>query len=348
MANRNELNLLDLLRLIRTNLKMIIKVGLICSLLGVIFALLQKNEFSSTIKVIPESSGPSGLNLGGLGGLAGIAGINLNNGQLGSETFGPAVYSQIINSTPFLLELLKSNIRFRGDSSIVTQTYFTDHYSPPIHKRVVRGLMKLKGMVSIESDFNSNDSLTSQIGVLTRDEWIVIQEVSERISLFVDETTGVVSITCNMRDPIAAASLLNNTFSILSKYIVDSKITKQKIKLQYVESSYDAAKAKYDQDLINVAEFADENKNIRDESIKLELTKLQNELQLSSTLFNQVAAQFEQSKIELLDNTPVFTVIQNPLVPYKKSWPKRTLLVISSFFIGIFSTIVVIVVKNLA
>jgi uncharacterized protein involved in exopolysaccharide biosynthesis len=105
----DQIDLIELIKKVYKEKKLIFKVTLISVVFGVVYALFQPNEFTSTTTFIPQLS--SSVKTGGssLGGLASLAGINLGGMESSSE-FPPSLYPQVVNGIPFKLDLLSSNI----------------------------------------------------------------------------------------------------------------------------------------------------------------------------------------------------------------------------------------------
>jgi hypothetical protein len=79
---------------------------------GAIYSLTLNNEYSSVVKLLPEANQANNqsANLGGLAGLAGLAGINIGGANSNVDIINPSLYPNLVESSPFLLELIKSNI----------------------------------------------------------------------------------------------------------------------------------------------------------------------------------------------------------------------------------------------
>ena len=75
----NELNLAEIYQVLLENIKLIFKATLFAVVLGIVYALFQPNEFTSSTTFIPQLS--SGIKTGGssLSGLASLAGINVGS-----------------------------------------------------------------------------------------------------------------------------------------------------------------------------------------------------------------------------------------------------------------------------
>ena len=104
----DEIDLVELLRPIIQNWRLLVKSAIIFGFLGVVYSSSLPNTFNAKTTFIPqkgtESAGGSSLS-----GLASLAGINLGGISRGSD-IPASLYPQIINSVPYLRELLKKQI----------------------------------------------------------------------------------------------------------------------------------------------------------------------------------------------------------------------------------------------
>ena len=77
-----------------------------------------------------------------------------------------------------------------------------------------------------------------------------------------------------------------------------------------------------------------------------ELQKLESEYQLQQNILINLASEYNNNKIKLNKDTPIFSVIDEVSVPFKRSAPKRVLIVITFLFLGLLLSIGFILVKN--
>ena len=66
-----------------------------------------------------------------------------------------------------------------------------------------------------------------------------------------------------------------------------------------------------------------------------ELQKLESEYQLQQNILTNLAIEYNNNKIKLNKDTPIFSVIDEVSVPNVRSEPKRGLLVIIFTFLGL-------------
>ena len=63
-------------------------------------------------------------------------------------------------------------------------------------------------------------------------------------------------------------------------------------------------------------------------------TRLQSELQVANSVFENVVTQLEQVKLQVTKDTPVFSIVKPVVFPNNKSEPKRSMILIIWLFLG--------------
>ena len=68
--------------------------------------------------------------------------------------------------------------------------------------------------------------------------------------------------------------------------------------------------------------------------VRTEQERLQNEMNLSFQLYNTCAQQLQAAKAKVQLETPVFTIINPPQVPLKRSKPSKVTILAACIFLG--------------
>ena len=116
--------------------------------------------------------------------------------------------------------------------------------------------------------------------------------------------------------------------------------------LDFALKQYSDKKESYEKLQDERAVFVDKNINISSSLFQNKLSRLESELNISESIVEQLASQVEQAKLQVNKDTPVFTTIKPVTVPYERSAPKRTLIVIVFGFLGLVFTIGYVLVKE--
>ena len=76
------------------------------------------------------------------------------------------------------------------------------------------------------------------------------------------------------------------------------------------------------------AVFVDKNINISSSLFQNKLSRIESEVNISASIVQQLASQVEQAKLQVNKDTPVFTTIKPVTIPFERSAPKRSFIVL--------------------
>ena len=342
-SSEDEIDLIELLKKVYLEKKFILKVSVLVGLFGIVYALFQPNEFTSTTTFIPQLS--SGVKTGGssLGGLASLAGINLGDMESSSE-FPPSLYPQVVNGIPFKIDLLSSTINLNG-GEILVKDYLSNQGLNILGtiKKYTIGLPSL-----LLGSFNAQDVVLSksEIYSVTQEDEELFKTVSKALSLSINEKEGFITISFTDNDKNIAAQITQIAQTLLQKKIIEFKNQSSKEMLDFATKQYDEKKNSYEKLQDKRAIFVDKNINISSSLFQNKLSRIESEVNISASIVQQLASQVEQAKLQVNKDTPVFTTIQPVTIPFERSAPKRSQIVIVFGFLGIVVSVGYVLVKE--
>jgi uncharacterized protein involved in exopolysaccharide biosynthesis len=333
----DEIDLIEVAKTIWAGRKLILKVTGVFLIIGLIIAFGSKVEYEASCKLMPENQEGMKSNLGGLGSLAGLAGINLDMGGTGALT--PELYPQIAQSVPFIMKVWDEPIEFeKQDTTISSYIYFKEIDKPSflglIFKYSIGLPFQVKAWFTKSDEQKNTTENEPQIIRLNKEDTELLEKYRDRISVNVDTKTGILTLSTEMPDAMAAAELAQLSIDQLTKYATDYKVSKAKENFDFVQARYDEAKIEFENSQEKLAVFNDRNRNVVTALAQSESQRLQNEYNLTFEVYKGLATQLEQAKIKVKEETPVFTVLEPVKVPVDKSSPKRILILVSALFIG--------------
>ncbi len=339
--SEGEIDFLNLAQKLWQGRKIIVKSIALFAIIGLLIAFLIPKEYTATSTMVPQITDQKSK-LGALTGLAAIAGINLSN--VGSSELAPTTYPQIISSVPFQVELMNTKLNFKNlEEPVTLYDYFTKiRFGNPLIKytiglphliiKAIKGEPKIIHSTSQDSPYQ-----------LTEKQIEVQKIIDEIVSVIIDDKNGYVTIFCSLPEDYAAAQLAKSTQNLLQRYITEFKIEKAKANHDFIQGRFDEARKKYLEAQENLAQFRDRNKNVTTAVARTEMEQLTAEYNLIYGVYSELAKKLEQAKIEVKEETPVFTVIKPVSVPTEKSKPNRPYIMIIFIFIGfIIGTVIVL------
>ena len=343
--DEDEIDLIELLKKVYLKKKFILKTSILAALFGIVYALFQPNEFTSSTTFIPQLS--SGVKSGGssLSGLASLAGINIGSMESSSE-FPPSLYPQVVNGIPFKLDLLSSNINLNG-KEILVKDYFSNQGSSlnilGTIKKYTIGLPSL-----LLGSFNAQDVAPSksEIYSVSQEDQALFYAIEGVLSLSINDKEGFITISFTDNDKNIAAQITQIAQTLLQKKIIEFKNKSSKEMLDFAMKQYSEKKTSYEKLQDERAVFVDKNINISSSLFQNKLSRIESEVNISASIVQQLASQVEQAKLQVNKDTPVFTTIKPVTIPFERSAPKRSQIVLIFGFLGLVLSCGYVIVKE--
>ena len=343
--NTDEIDLIELLKKVYKEKKFVLKISVLAALFGVVYALLQPNEFTSSTTFIPQLS--SGVKTGGssLSGLASLAGINIGSMESSSE-FPPTLYPQVVNGVPFRVELLSNKIKFNNKLVAVKDYFLGKKSSFNILGTIKKYTIGLPSLILSSSKDRNEYTSESKIYSITEEDIELFQILENNLSLSINQEEGFITIAYTDSNNNIAAQITQIAQNLLQEKIIEFKNKSSKEMLDFALKQYSDKKESYEKLQDERAVFVDKNINISSTLFQNKLSRLESEVNISSSIVQQLASQVEQAKLQVNKDTPVFTTIKPVNIPFERSAPKRSLIVIVFAFFGLVLSIGFVLVKE--
>ena len=325
-----EIDLVELAARLWRERRRIIKWCLWGALTGLIIAFSIPKEYTVTVKLAPEVQGNKNSSLGILSQMAGI-----NIGSLNSaDAMSPELYPDIVQSVPFMTELFGVEVADAKDrKTMPLYDYVSEELRGPWWGAVLAAPFKALGWFAglFRAEEPEDEGPTDPFR-LTKEENEVVRSLQERISTSVDEKTQVVSLSVTMQDPLIAATLTDTVMLNLQNHITQYRTDKARHDLEFTQRLFDEAQGKYYAAQQRYAQYVDQNQALSRRSFRTEEERLQNEMSLAYSLYNQTAQQLQLARAKVQESTPVYAVVQPATVPLKPSKPSKMLILIGCVF----------------
>jgi LPS O-antigen subunit length determinant protein (WzzB/FepE family) len=342
--NTDEIDLIELLKKIYLEKKLILKISVLAALFGVVYALFQPNEFTSSTTFIPQLS--SGVKSGGssLSGIASLAGINIGSMESSSE-FPSTLYPQVVNGVPFRLELLSNEITLNNEL-VAVKDYLEKKSSFNILGIINKYTIGLPSLIL--SSFKDQKEYTneSKIYSITYEDEALFKILENNLSLSINEKEGFITISFTDTNKNVAAQITQISQNLLQEKIIEFKNKSSMEMLDFALKQYSDKKESYEKLQDERAVFVDKNINISSSLFQNKLSRIESEVNISESIVQQLASQVEQAKLQVNKDTPVFTTIKPVTIPFERSAPKRTLIVIVFAFLGLVLSTGYVLVKE--
>ncbi|MDM8252630.1 chain-length determining protein [Phocaeicola barnesiae] len=330
-----EIDWMDLLRRIIAIRKTLYKAAGIGLVLGIIIALSTPKQYTVSVTLAPEMGSDSKS-----GGLASLASSFLGSGgNLGSspDALNAALSSEIVSSTPFLLELFDTRVQTLDGELDTTLVAYLDEQRGSWMGTVLAApgmaIGFVKGLFAEETDTVA----TLNPFQLTKKESQKVEALRKNILAEIDKKTGITTLSVTLQDSKVTAMVADSVVAKLQQYIINYRIAKAKEDCAYLEQLYKERQQEYYKAQQRYAHYVDANKSLVLQSVRTEQERLQNDMNLAFQVYSQVAQQLQVARAKIQEEKPVFAVVEPATVPLQAS-NSRKMVVIGMVFLALVGT----------
>jgi len=334
----DEVSLLDILLVLARHKTLIVRTVLVFTLLGVTYAILAPEEFTSEARVVreaqTESGGlPSGIPGGALSGL----GINLGGASSGLT---PAAYPDVLQSREVRLAVVRDTFRFPDAERPMTFVNYVNR-PPGVLSQVLDYTLwlpwTLKGALGSVISGSPAPAGTTDAGELmipSEEEDAALKSISNKITASVDEETGLMTISVTAGGPQLASEFAKSFLDHFTTRVREIRTEKVRERLTFVEGRFEEAEKELEMAEDDLAQFLERNQNPTTATLQFRRDRLRRQVSFKEQLYSELQSQLTQTRLDLQRRQPVVTVVEQPVPPMNRSAPKRTLVVLLSLILG--------------
>lgn len=326
-----EIDWMDILRRIIAIRKTLYKAAGIGLVLGIIIALSTPKQYTVSVTLAPEMGSDSKS-----GGLASLASSFLG-GSMGNspDALNAALSSDIVSSTPFLLELFDTRVQSLDGELDTTLVAYLDEQ----RGSWMGAVLAAPGMAigAIKGLFTEEPDTVAPLNPfqLTPKENRKVATLRQSILADIDKKTGITTLSVTLQDPKVTAMVADSVVAKLQQYIINYRIAKAKEDCSYLEQLYKERQQEYYNAQQRYARYVDANKSLVLQSVRTEQERLQNDMNLTYQVYSQVAQQLQVARAKIQEEKPVFAVIEPATVPLQPSGTSRKVIVLGFIFLAV-------------
>jgi uncharacterized protein involved in exopolysaccharide biosynthesis len=167
-------------------------------------------------------------------------------------------------------------------------------------------------------------------------DYKTVRRLRKAIDVDVNVRTGVVRFSIEARTPALAKALAESTLTALNT--VNVNLRKEQAAAERSFTSERAHNAWEDLQTAEraLADFYSRNRSIvNSPTLQLLEGQLKRQVDMAQQVYVQLRMQEEQAALQEVRNTPTISVIDPPLAPVKRSWPKRLLALVLGGSLGL-------------
>jgi uncharacterized protein involved in exopolysaccharide biosynthesis len=272
---------------------------------------------------------------GGLAALGSSFGIDVSN--LSGSGLSAEAYRDILFSKEVRLGVVRDTFRFPDTN--VPMTFVAYQMQ---NKGFVSQIFDRLGSLTEETD---TAETTSTFGVeTTPEEEIALEGITDRISSFIDPESNLMTISTSASDPVLAARIADSFLQHLTRRVREIQTKKVRENLSFVEEQFADAEKDLKDAEERLARFLENNQNPTSALLRFKEDRIRRQVRFKEQLYSELQKQFTSAQLNLQRQQPVITVVEQPLPPFKRSAPRRTLIAVLSIFggliVGVAATVV--------
>ncbi len=327
----DDFTLVNLVRLGKAKLRILVGTILVFILFGFIYYSTTPESYSSQSVLLVESQTSNAV--GGLGSLAQVAGFSMAGSGRAVGTLDPALYPMIVQSKPFLEDLMNSKIKSELYTDSVSLFKYMVETTPEnkVAKFLKSPLSVFKGMVAV--DDNERENLKEQARTKYEPlEIYAINQIGGRITA--NSEGSLLYLITMMPEPDLAFQFSKMVKSLLVEYATRYLQEKQKSHVDYLEVQYEKSEVGFRDAQNALTTFKERNQGLFLESMKAREQNLNAEYNLKFELYSTIAKELETSKIELNNQKPIFSEIEPAFIPNSPNAPNLKLTIAFCIALG--------------
>ena len=340
----DSIDLVALTKKIWKERKLILRFIGIFFLIGITVALVSPKLYESQTTFVPQTSDQSNsINNKGYAQIASLAGINLSTEpSLSIDNYiSPLLYSKIIESDEFSMTLLNEQLYLSDGEQLKIKDYLLRQNSFNLFNKFTIDLFKnddesdiLYGKIQDDYNFISNQ------------DYNTIKLFKTKFAIELNEKQGYIKVLAYDKNAFISSQLVELITKKLQSRIISLRTNKIKEQLDYSRNQYEQKQDEFESLQTKLAEFKDSNKNISTAVFLSELQRLESEYNLQQNILMSLATEYNQNKIKLNKDTPIFSVLDEVSVPNERFKPKRKQIVLIYLFLGLILSIGYIISKD--
>jgi len=290
--------------------RLVVGLPVLAAILAAVVVLLLPPRYTATVTFVPEQRAPSrgggaaGAGGGGLVGLAGQLGIPLGM----DPTQSPRFYAEVLTSRELL--------------SRVLLTRFADPGRPAAGDSVpLLAILRVRG--GIWGAKSAADSLDRGVRKLGR-----------RVSARVDMQTYLVYLSVTTRYPDLSAAVATRFIEYLNEFNATKRESQARARRQFVEQRILDGERELHAAEDDLRRFHERNRAWQESpELSAEEGRLHMQVNILQEVYLTLRRDYEQARIEEVNDTPVLTVIDPAVAPVRQSrW--REVVVLLAFVLG--------------
>ena len=306
--------------------KFIITVTVVFMFLGLISALTMTRIYTSKVTLVPELGKSTSSSLSSLSSMLGLGGMTMGSS---ADAYHVTVYPEVVASTPFVAKMFDMRVTDPKKGIDTTLIGYLTRERFSIGNVIGYVTKPIFSLFSNKEEETKGNELN--LFHLTKEQDRIVKTMNKAIQVDVDKKTGETTIQVTMHNPVIAATVADTVCKHLREYIVEYRTRKAREDLENYKKIADESYQRYLKASKAYAYYQDHNRGLILNAVISEGSRLSNELQIASQLYQQMKLQAEMARGKVIDEKPVFAIIQPATVPLLPQNSRAKVLLIWTF-----------------
>ena len=306
--------------------KFIITVTVVFMFLGLISALTMTRLYTSKVTLVPELGKSTSSSLSSISSMLGLGGMTMGSS---ADAYHVTVYPEVVASTPFVAKMFDMRVTDPKNGIDTTLIGYLSRERFSIGNVIGYVTKPIFSLFSNKEEETKGNELN--LFHLTKEQDRIVKTMNKAIQVDVDKKTGETTIQVTMDNPVIAATVADTVCKHLREYIVEYRTRKAREDLENYKKIADESYQRYLKASKAYAYYQDHNRGLILNAVISEGSRLSNELQIASQLYQQMKLQAEMARGKVIDEKPVFAIIQPATVPLLPQNSRAKVLLIWTF-----------------
>ena len=361
----DEINLLELSMVLVKHMRLILIISLLAAVASVGISLLLPNIYTATAKVMPPQKEGGNLSaaLGQLGGLAAAAGLGAGFGGsadlyvsiLKSRSVADAVIQKLDLKKEFKAKtaddarrIFASTVLVKPGSKDNVITITADHKSPEMAARLVTVTVEELGRRTVQLNLAkvSNDRvfLEKRLEVVKKD----LKKAEEEMKVFA-QNNKTIKVDDQAKASIEGVAKLKAELALKEVQLAAKRSyqTDENPEVMLLMAAVVGLKRELNQLGGSGGGVGDGIPSVGNiPALALEYARRMRQVKIQEAILEQLTKQFEMEKINEARDSSTLQILDDAVVPDRKSKPKRLLIVLLSTVTAFFCAVFLVFIKE--
>ena len=343
-----SIDLIGILKLVWINRKLIIISISSFFAIGIIVALISPVLYQSQTTFVPQVSSETATTSTGMSALSAL-GININQNLTSNDSYiSPTLYDKIVDSEEFSNAIIKEElISLKGDRITIKDYMLSGNSNGKKSFNLIKFIKKYS-IDLFKSDYNDNthSEILDEYNFISNEDAFLIDSFRKKFTIEINQKEGFIKVIASDKNAFISTQLVKIITKKLQSIIIKLRTDKINEQLLYSKEEYEKKQLEFDILQNKLADFKDSNKNISSSKFLTQLQKLESEYRLQENIRISLATVYNNNKIKLNKDTPIFSVLDEVTIPTKRSKPRRSNILAFYTFIGLIIPIGYILIKD--